>query len=125
MAKEDALERGRIDVMKSVRVSGRAGGLALALSALAGSAQAQQAADAGAMPAASASDASGVGPDCPPMQEVEAVLELGRQAARASAGADAASLLRDAGAGFHRCRQLARRWPPGPTARATPPRRPR
>ena len=87
--------------MKSLRVSGLAGGLALALSALAGSAQAQQAADAGAMPAASASDASGVGPDCPLlMQEAEANLELGRQAARAKRWRDAAPLLRDAGAGF-------------------------
>ena len=52
--------------MKSLRISGLAGGLALVLSALAGIAQAQQAApsDAGAMPAASA-DAAGVGPDCP------------------------------------------------------------
>ena len=50
--------------MKSLRISGLAGGLALVLSALAGVAQAQQAApsDAGAMPAASA-DAAGVGPD--------------------------------------------------------------
>ena len=88
--------------MKSLRISGLAGGLALVLSALAGVAQAQQAApsDAGAMPAASA-DAAGVGPDCPLlMQEAEANLELGRQAARAKRWREAAPLLRDAGAGF-------------------------
>lgn len=88
--------------MKSLRISGLAGGLALVLSALAGIAQAQQAApsDAGAMPAASA-DAAGVGPDCPLlMQEAEANLELGRQAARAKRWREAAPLLRDAGAGF-------------------------
>ena len=89
--------------MKSLRVSGLAGGLALVLSALAGIAQAQQAAppDSGAMPAASGGDASGVGPDCPLlMQEAEANLELGRQAARAKRWREAAPLLRDAGAGF-------------------------
>ena len=90
--------------MKSLRVSGLAGGLAFVLSALAGIAQAQQAAppDAGAMPAASAADAAaGVGPDCPLlMQEAEANLELGRQAARAKRWREAAPLLRDAGAGF-------------------------
>lgn len=84
--------------MNEMRFSALARGRALALSALAG---ATHAADPGAMPAASAGDAAGPGPDCPlRMQEAEANLELGRQAAQAKRWRDAAQRLREAGNGF-------------------------
>ena len=92
--------------MKSLRVSGLAGGLALPCPRPGGQSQAQQAADAGDAGGLRRRDA-GVQPDCPfPCRRPRPTSSW---AARlpGPAGGEAAPLLRDAGAGFSTLRPLS------------------